>query len=200
MYHNPRAVVQVNGKRSDRAVSPTGLPTVSSSPCPRFGAPTPEGHRWNPAWHSFGWSSFAKGISVRRWYQCLCIPRFRHKGCEEGGCEVQAVCRGRNQLWSERGYAAKCLEWWLSNAGAFPLEWRTYPHPRSVVHVPAPTRAKLVGSTGQSRCPCGYLLSDAVFLKGTAHVCCVHLPLDPCASFLVSWWEACGVSSDPSCS
>ena len=45
MYHNPQAVVQVNGRRSTvfagRAVGPAGLPVVSSSLCPSFGAPAP---------------------------------------------------------------------------------------------------------------------------------------------------------------
>ena len=47
-YHNPQAVVQVNGRRSgsfvgvrERAFGPAGLPSVSSSLCPRFGALTP---------------------------------------------------------------------------------------------------------------------------------------------------------------
>ena len=46
MYHNPQAVVQVNGRRSggvrDQAVGPAGMPPVSSSLCPCFGAPTPK--------------------------------------------------------------------------------------------------------------------------------------------------------------
>ena len=39
MYHNSQAVVQVNGRRS-RAFA-IELPLVSSSLCPRFGAPAP---------------------------------------------------------------------------------------------------------------------------------------------------------------
>ena len=48
MYHNLQAVVQVIGRRSrafagirDQAFGPVGLPPVSSSLCPRFGAPEP---------------------------------------------------------------------------------------------------------------------------------------------------------------
>ena len=45
MYHNPQAVVQVNGRRSkglhDRAFGLAGLTPVSSSLCPSFGAPPP---------------------------------------------------------------------------------------------------------------------------------------------------------------
>ena len=42
MYHNPQAVVQVNGRRSRAfVISPAGLPPVTSSLCPRFGAPAP---------------------------------------------------------------------------------------------------------------------------------------------------------------
>ena len=42
MYHNPQAVVQVNGRRSRVfALGPAGLPPVSASLCPRFGAPAP---------------------------------------------------------------------------------------------------------------------------------------------------------------
>ena len=45
MYHNPQAVVQVNGRQSTvftvERVGPAGLPVVSSSLCPSFGAPAP---------------------------------------------------------------------------------------------------------------------------------------------------------------
>ena len=42
MYHNPQAVVQVNGRRSEVfAFGPAGLPLVSSSLCPSFGVPAP---------------------------------------------------------------------------------------------------------------------------------------------------------------
>ena len=43
MYHNSQAVVQVNGNRSEafRAFGSAGLLFVSSSLCPRFGAPAP---------------------------------------------------------------------------------------------------------------------------------------------------------------
>ena len=45
MYHNPQAVVQVNGMRSeafrDGVVGSAWLPPVSSSLCPRFGVPAP---------------------------------------------------------------------------------------------------------------------------------------------------------------
>ena len=41
MYHNPQAVVQVNGGVRDRAFGPAGLTPVCFSLCPRFGAPAP---------------------------------------------------------------------------------------------------------------------------------------------------------------
>ena len=49
-----------------------------------------------------------------------------------------------------------------------------------MVQARAPTGAKLVRSTGQGRCPGGYLASKAVVLKGQGGVVRrVRLPIDP---------------------
>ena len=43
MYHNPQAVVQVNGRHSGAfTIGPAGLLSISSSVCPRVGAPPPQ--------------------------------------------------------------------------------------------------------------------------------------------------------------
>ena len=104
MYHNPQAVVQVNGRRSEVFAIERSV----RQGCPLFPlyvlALEPllrrlRDERTNPALRGIPFadplsarvSAFADDIS-------LCIPPPGYKVCEEGGCRVRADCRSQGQF------------------------------------------------------------------------------------------------------
>ena len=172
MYHNPQAVVQVNGKRLEAFM----IKRLVRQGCPL-----------SPLLYvlTVEASLAVRGIP----FACLLSAKLSAHtdditvfvSCRLDIMAVKkAVVRYKQIAGANINFDKRCLEGWRSPARAFPLEWWTHPHPRDVVRAWSPTGPKLVGVTGQGRCSVGYLASKAVVLKGQGGgVHLVHLLLDP---------------------
>ena len=113
MYHNPQAVVQVNGGRSGAfAIEQSIRQGCPMSPLLYVLAMESllRGLRdegVNPALSGvpFCWPSYSKGFRVRRWHHRLCVlPP------EESGCWVRTNSRSQGQFWQKRRFAAWYLD------------------------------------------------------------------------------------------
>ena len=93
MYHNPQAVVQVNGRHLGAFASECSVQQGCSLSFPLYVLAfehllrSLRDEKTNPALRgvAFCWPSYGKGVRVRRWYHSVCTPPPGYKGCEEGG-------------------------------------------------------------------------------------------------------------------
>ena len=183
MYHNPQAVVQMNGRRSRAfAIERSVWQGCPLSPLLYVLALEPLLRRLrdegtSPALRGVPFtgpltarvSAFADDITV------FVSHRLDIKAVKEssGLQEPRLILTKAKVCGSVLGGVAILFR-------ALPLECRTRPHPRAVVRVRHPTGAKLVGSTNQGECSGGKLAFKEVVLKRQGGgVRRVRLPLYP---------------------